>query len=157
MKRNRTRTMLKIAKELIFIEILMLVIQFVIGMWMNLFATFPTSTYPSTMFGMMGAMFLMPELIAHMMLGILILLISLVIFIMLMIEGDYVSSVLSAIAFISIAVAAIAGMEFVFSGFSNNVFSFMMALGFIFSVMAYFLIFYHTDTAHLKNGVVSKN
>jgi hypothetical protein len=87
-------------------------------------------------------MFSVPELMIHIMNGILIGIISLVIFFMFAMKGDYALSSLSALAFISILVAGITGFEFIFSGFTNNVFSFLMSLGFIFTVIAYSLILY---------------
>ncbi len=49
---------------------------------------------------------------------------------------------LGAIASVSILIAGIGGLEFMFSGFGNNVFSFIMSMGFIFTAVAYSLILY---------------
>ena len=87
-------------------------------------------------------MFSVPELMVHMMTGFLIGLISVMIFMILAIGGDYRLSSLSAIGSVSILAAGIGGLEFVFSGFGNDVFSFIMSLGFIFTVVAYSLILY---------------
>ena len=87
-------------------------------------------------------MFSVPELMVHMMTGMLIGLVSIMIFVILAIGGDYRLSSLSAIASVSILTAGIGGLEFIFSGFSNNVFSFIMSMGFIFTVVAYSLILY---------------
>ena len=49
---------------------------------------------------------------------------------------------LGAIASVSILITGIGGLEFMFSGFGNNVFSFIMSMGFIFTAVAYSLILY---------------
>ncbi len=128
---------------LIFIEFFLLIIQFILGMWMNLFAVYPDihrGFYG--MFSMMQAMFSVPELMIHMMMGVLILFISLIILILTIVRGNPALIISGFIAFVSIAVAGIGGMEFVISGFSNNVFSFIMSLGFLFTVISYALSLY---------------
>jgi hypothetical protein len=142
MQRNRNTAASKLAVNLILLEFLLLIIQFIIGMWMNLFAVFPSFSSSFFMYGMMRVMFSVPELMAHMMLGVLIGLISIMIFMILAMGGDYRLLSLSAIASISILIAGISGLEFVFSGYVNNVFSFIMSIGFIFTVVAYSLILY---------------
>jgi hypothetical protein len=142
MQKNRNSTASRLAINLILLEFLLLVIQFIIGMWINLFAVFPSFGSSFFMYGMMRVMFSVPELMVHMMTGMLIGLISIMIFVILAIGGDYRLSSLSAIASVSILTAGIGGLEFIFSGFSNNVFSFIMSMGFIFTVVAYSLILY---------------
>jgi hypothetical protein len=142
MQKNRNSTASRLAINLILLEFLLLVIQFIIGMWINLFAVFPSFGSSFFMYGMMRVMFSVPELMVHMMTGFLIGLISVMIFMILAIGGDYRLSSLSAIASVSILAAGIGGLEFVFSGFGNDVFSFIMSLGFIFTVVAYSLILY---------------
>ncbi|MHB1810956.1 MAG: hypothetical protein ACYCPR_00865 [Thermoplasmataceae archaeon] len=142
MQKNRNSTASRLAINLILLEFLLLVIQFIIGMWINLFAVFPSFGSSFFMYGMMRVMFSVPELMVHMMTGFLIGLISIMIFMILAIGGDYRLSSLSAIASVSILAAGIGGLEFVFSGFGNDVFSFIMSLGFIFTVVAYSLILY---------------
>lgn len=142
MQKNRNSTASRLAINLILLEFLLLVIQFIIGMWINLFAVFPSFGSSFFMYGIMKVMFSVPELMVHMMNGILIGLISIMIFMILALGGDYRLSSLSAIASVSILAAGIGGLEFVFSGFGNDVFSFIMSLGFIFTVIAYSLILY---------------
>ena len=142
MQKNRNSTASRLAINLILLEFLLLVIQFIIGMWINLFAVFPSFGSSFFMYGMMRVMFSVPELMVHMMTGFLMGLISIMIFMILAIGGDYRLSSLSAIASVSILAAGIGGLEFVFSGFGNDVFSFIMSLGFIFTVVAYSLILY---------------
>ena len=142
MRINGMSNMSRFAVNLILLELFLLLIQFLIGMWMNLFAVFPSFGPYGFMYGMMQVMFSVPEIMIHMMIGIFIGIISLMIFFTFAMKGDYALSSLSALASISILVAGIGGLEFMFSGFVNNIFSFIMSLGFIFTVTAYFLILY---------------
>jgi hypothetical protein len=151
-RRNRMGTMSRLGMNLILLEFFFLIIQFIIGMWMNLFAVFPSFGNYFFMYGMMRVMFSVPELMVHMMLGILIGLVSLIIFFVFAMEGDYGLSALSAVASASILTAGIGGLEFVFSGFTNNVFSFLMSLGFIFTVVAYASILYMISSSNRLTG-----
>lgn len=139
---NRMNNLSRFAVNLILLELLLLLVQFLLGMYMNLFAIFPSFGSSGFMYGMMQVMFSVPELMFHMMNGILIGIISLIIFLTFAMKGDYALSSLSGLASILILVAGISGLEFVFSGFVNNVFSFIMSLGFIFTVTSYFSILY---------------
>jgi hypothetical protein len=141
-RKSRRDTVSRLGINLILLEFFLLSIQFIIGMWMNLFAVFPSFGHSFFMYGMMQVMFSVPELMVHMMLGILIELVSLIIFFVFAMAGDYRLSTLSAVASISILAAGIGGLEFIFSGFANNIFSFIMSLGFIFTVVAYASILY---------------
>ena len=141
-RRNRMGTASRLGVNLILLEFFLLIIQFVIGMWMNLFAVFPSFGQSFFMYGMMQVMFSVPELMVHMMLGIFIGVMSLLIFFVFAMVGDLKLSALSAVSSVSILTAGIGGLEFMFSGFTNNIFSFLMSLGFIFTVVAYASILY---------------
>ena len=141
-RKSHRDTISRLGITLIFLEFFLLSIQFIIGMWMNLFAVFPSFGHSFSMYGMMQVIFSVPELMIHMMLGIFIELVSLIIFFVFAMAGDYRLSALSAVASITILAAGIGGLEFIFSGFANNIFSFIMSLGFIFTVVAYASILY---------------
>lgn len=143
----RTSRRAQFVSNLILLEFMLLIVQFIIGMWMNLFAVFPSFGSSLFMYGMMQVMFSVPELMVHMMNGILIGLVSLMIFIVLATFSDYGLSLLGGTASVSVLIAGISGLEFMFSGFTNNVFSFLMSLGFIFTVIAYSLILYIVPTS----------
>ena len=143
----RTSRRAQFVSNLILLEFMLLIVQFIIGMWMNLFAVFPSFGPSLFMYGMMQVMFSVPELMVHMMNGILIGLVSLMIFIVLATFSDYRLSLLGGTASVSVLIAGISGLEFMFSGFTNNVFSFLMSLGFIFTVIAYSLILYIVPTS----------
>ncbi|MCL4358790.1 MAG: hypothetical protein M1463_01040 [Candidatus Thermoplasmatota archaeon] len=143
----RTSRRAQFVSNLILLEFMLLIVQFIIGMWMNLFAVFPSFGSSLFMYGIMQVMFSVPELMVHMMNGILIGLVSLMIFIVLATFSDYRLSLLGGTASVSVLIAGISGLEFMFSGFTNNVFSFLMSLGFIFTVIAYSLILYIVPTS----------
>lgn len=138
-KRKSMGSSSRLAVNLILLEFFLLIIQFFIGMWMNLFAVFPQfGSYPFGMMQvMMQVMFSVPELPVHMMFGILIGLISLMIFFIIATIGNYRLLLLSAGASLFILVAGISGLEFMFSDFTNNAFSFLMSMGFIVTVGIY--------------------
>ena len=151
-RRNRMGTTSRLGVNLILLEFFLLIIQFIIGMWMNLFALFPSFGHSFFMYGMMQVMFSVPELAIHMMLGILIGLVSLMIFFVFAMNGDNRLSALSAVASVSILTAGIGGLEFMFSGFTNNIFSFLMSLGFIFTIVSYASILYMNSSSDRRTG-----
>ena len=130
-------------------ELVLLAIQFVIGMWMNLFALFPSTNVAFPMYGMMNVMFSVPELMAHMMIGMLIGLVSLMIFVMSLMGGFHKSAILSAIASLSIFLAGMSGLEFILTGFQNNVLSFTMSWGFAVAVISYVFLIYSASVDSL--------
>ncbi len=144
--RNHFGNMAEVAVVLILIELLLLAVQFIIGMWMNLFAVFPSigSTFfmYGMMHGMMRVMLAVPELMVHMMLGILIGIVSLLILMAFAMGRNYVLLLLSVIASLSVLIAGISGIEFMFSGFANNTLSFIMSMGFLFTIISYSIILY---------------
>ncbi len=121
------------------IELILLSVQFILGMWLSLFAVFPPHTQ-TTRFGMgfmMNLMFGTPVLAMHMMLGMLISLVSVLVLITSALSGKLQLTVLSLGAMVAILLAGMAGMGFVFSAFSNDLFSFIMAIGSVVAVIAY--------------------
>ncbi|MHB1708103.1 MAG: hypothetical protein ACYCT2_01315 [Thermoplasmataceae archaeon] len=127
-------------------ELVLLAVQFVIGMWINLFALFPITNVAFPMYGMMNVMFSVPELMVHMMNGVLIGLLSLMIFVMSLMGGFHKSAMLSAIASFSIFLAGMSGLEFILSGFQNNILSFTMSLGFVVAIISYVFLIYFAST-----------
>ncbi|SIM83931.1 hypothetical protein [Cuniculiplasma divulgatum] len=137
----------------IAIELLLLAVQFVFGIWMNLFAPFPTARVAFQPYAMMTVMISVPELMIHMMNGVLIGLLSLMIFVLAIMRADFRSAAISAVASLSILLAGISGLLFLFSGFQDNVFSFAMSIGFIVAVISYFFLVY--SAAILPRGKAS--
>jgi len=131
--------------------LLALFLQFLVGMWLNLFATFPqlAGSSGNIMFGaMMGSMMSfmlsggMSVLMVHMMMGLVILALAVVllaIFATSFSSEKKTSFVLLGVAGLgSIIFAGISGLYFMYSGFGNDVYSYLMSVGFILAFMAYF-------------------
>ena len=133
----------------VMLELVLLAVQFILGMWMNLFALFPTGNIGFPMRGMMSVMFSVPELMAHMMIGMLIGLVSLMLFALSLIVGDRRSAMLSAIASLAIFLAGMSGLEFILTGFQNNILSFLMSLGFVVAVISYVFLIYSASMESL--------
>jgi len=136
----------------------LLFIQFIIGIFINLYVSFPPlnsishiapaafpSNYITVMFHMMPVMF-------HMMLGFLILIVS---FIMLLLSIKIQNSKLvlsSGISFIFVIIAGVSGFLFLFNEY--NLYSLIMAVSFIIIVMSEF---YYLYTLKLITVSSSKN
>jgi hypothetical protein len=131
------------------VEIILLAVQFIIGMWMNLFATFPTLNSSFPMLEIMDVMIWVPELMIHMMVGMVVGLLSLVIFMMTIMKGNYKMIMISTIGSVSILFAGISGLDFMFSDFQNNISSFIMSVGFIFAIISYFILIYYPLVSEL--------
>src|SRR5713101_3687819 len=136
-------------RAIVVVMLLALFLQFLLGMWLNLFATFPQLTVSSgNMFGgMMGSMMSfmlsggMPILMIHMMTGFVMLALAVIVLaVSVTVYSDKkMSGVLLGVGGLSsIIFAGISGLYFMYSGFSNDVYSYLMAVGFIVAFMAYF-------------------
>lgn len=127
-----------------------LLIQFLLGIWLNLFATFPSITSTSSS-GMMGGMMSsmsavmaggMSVLMVHVLNGYLLFILSIVVFAVSLYSGRTSIAVMGTLGLVSILLAGISGLSFTFSGFQNNLYSYLMALGFITSLTVYFMELY---------------
>ncbi|MDG6909579.1 MAG: hypothetical protein JRN08_04335 [Nitrososphaerota archaeon] len=118
----------------------LLFLQFALGMWVNLYASIPQLA-PG--YGMMGIMFAVmysasaPVLMLHMMLGWLMAAGALVVFVLSLLHGKSSVIDLSAVGLVSVLLAGLGGMYFLFSG-GNNAYSYLMALAFVSAFSAYF-------------------
>ncbi|MGI0090541.1 MAG: hypothetical protein ACREBS_02420 [Nitrososphaerales archaeon] len=110
----------------------MLFIQFFLGMWTNLFAAFPTKS-PSV--NPLDSVFANgPYVItAHTLTGLALGILSILVIILSSISRDRRAILLASAGFGSILLAGESGIEFVLGWYSNDLFSFLMALGFILS------------------------
>ena len=125
--------------------LLLLFTQFLLGMWLNLFASFPASLFSrSGAGGMMGGMveFMtaggMPALMIHMMLGYAVLFVAILVFVFAAGSGEPRLILVGALGLVSVAVAGVGGLGFMLSGFQNDLFSYLMAIGFISAFAIYF-------------------
>ena len=124
------------------IALALLFAQFLLGMWLNLFASFPAIPFQSGFGGMMSSMMAggMSILMVHMMLGYALLVVSILVFAFAMASEGQTPILLSALGLASVIVAGLGGLGFMFSGFQNNSFSYLMAGGFISAFPAYFAL-----------------
>ena len=115
---------------LIYISLFLLSIQFIDGMWLNLFVQFSPFT------GMMNFMFNYgPIFMFHVFIGFILFILSLIGFVAFT-RNQPIGVFLPLLNLLSIIMAGISGMLFMMTGFSNNYYSFIMAIGFIISIMS---------------------
>ncbi|MCI4434066.1 MAG: hypothetical protein JHC29_01155 [Thermoplasmata archaeon] len=124
-----------VLSSMVMIQFIFLVFQFLLGMWISLFVPLNiTPGYHMHMF------FLVPSVMAHMMLGFLLLLFSILIIIFAVISGKIVAIFSSIFNLIFVFIAGISGIYFMLSGYTADIFSFTMAAGFIGVVTTDFVI-----------------
>lgn len=108
--------------------VVLLSLEFVLGIWVNLFGSFPSTRDLGTAWAYAGD----PVLTAHYVLAVLLLVLGAVIVTVAVRTGARAGlRWMAVLGLLSIAWASAAGMEFVRSGFTNNEDSFSMALAFI--------------------------
>ncbi len=118
-----------------------LVLEFILGMTLNLFVAFPNIPVGSSDQTYFNAIFANPFLLCHFIVGVGLLLGS----IWLLISAIKIRKGLALVAslgFISVLTAYVSGFEFLLSGFQNDYFSFTMSLGFIAALLAYFWLYW---------------
>ncbi len=119
----------------IFMMIAILVLQFFLGMYVNLFVSFNAINSLSMI------MFNIPMIIMiHMMMGFLILGLSIFIFMLSVMKQNNLLSIIAFISIILVIIAGVSGIEFLFS--ENNIFSYSMALSFIILFLMQFIYLY---------------
>ncbi|MEM3846159.1 MAG: SHOCT domain-containing protein [Candidatus Parvarchaeota archaeon] len=117
---------------LLMIQLFLIVVQYILGMWINLFASTINSSLPKPPIGFMTlAMFSVPEIMVHMAIGILIGIFSLMIIASSLLRGSGFIAGLAVTNGILTILARMSGKFFLFSGMQNNAISFTMAIGFI--------------------------
>ncbi len=127
----------------IFMMIAVLVLQFFLGMYVNLFVSFNVINSLSMI------VFNIPMIIMiHMMVGFLILGLSIFIFMSSVMKHDNMLSVMAFISIILVIVAGISGIEFLFS--ENNIFSYSMSISFITLFLIQFIYLYKILTIENK-------
>jgi hypothetical protein len=131
-----------------------LLVQFLLGMWLNLFASF--ANMPGSLFSMSGMMgsgtgmsntmmtisASMAVLMIHMLNGYLLGILSIIALALSLCSKKISIASLGVAGFASILLAGISGLSFMFSGFQNNAFSYLMAVGFVVALFVYFVELY---------------
>ena len=118
-----------------------LVLQFILGMTLNLFVSFPNIPVGSTEQVYFNAIFTTPFLLEHFIVGVGLLLGSIWVLIGAVKTKVKNISLAAVLGFISILTSYISGFEFLLSGFQNNLFSFTMSIGFIVALLSYFKLY----------------
>ncbi len=122
-----------------------LVLQFILGMALNLFVAFPNVPAGSQEQTYINAIFTTPFLLEHFVVGVGLLLGSAWILVGAARSKVRNASLVAGLGFISILVAYLSGFEFLLSGFRNNALSFAMGLGFIVALLSYFALYRLSD------------
>ncbi|MGC8516228.1 MAG: hypothetical protein ACP5OC_08890 [Thermoplasmata archaeon] len=115
-------------------ELAFLVIQFLVGMYVNLFVTLPHTLSFLGMMGFVGIYSGFAFVMVHMMLGILVGLTSIGILFASAFSGKFNKSILPILLLLSIILAGVNGLFFIFDG-QNNINSYLMSMGFILAVI----------------------
>ncbi|MDE1865805.1 MAG: hypothetical protein KGH94_04185 [Candidatus Micrarchaeota archaeon] len=125
----------------VIVIIAFLVLQFILGMSLNLFVAFPSIPAGSTDQAYLNAIVTTPFLLEHFMVGVGLLLGSIWILASALKLRRKGLSAIAAVGFISILTAYVSGFEFLLSGFQNDALSFVMSLGFIVALVSYFRLY----------------
>ncbi len=113
-------------------QVFLLVIQFILGMLINLFAPTMNTSLPLTPMGfMMMAAFSLPDIMAHMVIGIIIGIISVIIVASSFFTGRYSLIALAFANGLMTLISGVSGIYFLLGYMQNNYLSLIMAIGFI--------------------------
>ena len=113
----------------------LLILQFLLGMFANLFITFSTSTDPNPL----AVVFTggSPALMLHVLIAVVLFILALQV----LVTGIFINRrlvvVVASAGFASIALAFFTGIAFVYSGYANDSLSYLMAVGFLFGLIIY--------------------
>ena len=118
----------------------LLIFQFAVGMWVNLYVSIPQLAPGYGMMGVMSEVMYSvgaPVLMLHMMLGWLMAAGALMVFVLSLLEGRTAVIGLAVVGLASVLLAGLGGLFFLFSG-GDNAYSYLMALAFVSAFSAYF-------------------
>lgn len=128
------------------LEVIFLFGQFISGMWVNLFVNFPSATPRlglSVMEKMMSVMLAGGGVfMLHMIVGLFLLILSLIVLFSSLLRGGAGVVLASASGLVSVVFAGFNGILFMFSGFTDNLDSYFMAIGFALALASYFAVIY---------------
>ncbi len=119
----------------------LLFLQFLMGMWANLFASFPSpGPSPGQGFGVVSLIMSsrMSVLMVHAVTGLVILALSIAAVALTRGQKQKNLVLFGMLGLVSVLVAVYSGYYFVYSGYTSGVYSFVMAAGFICAIMCYF-------------------
>jgi len=133
---GKKRRSFKVLKAVVSVSVVLLFLQLLLGMWTNLFTTFPT---PSQSVNPIDQIFTEgpPLLTLHVVIGLLLGILS----IAGLVGAAYIKNrrliALEACALVSVLVAGESGIEFVLGGYQENVFSYTMTVGYVMLLATY--------------------
>ncbi|MGC8505643.1 MAG: hypothetical protein ACP5NK_02915 [Thermoplasmata archaeon] len=136
---------------MLFALLFFLVVQFLLGMYINLYVTIP-AMYGFSMMGFEPLYSGFPIVMAHMFLGILIGLTSIGILILSVGTGSRRIMLGSAGLFLSVLLAGIDGLFFLFDG-QNNLNSYLMSTGFILAMLFSILLLIYAGPGNANDGM----
>src|SRR2546425_10939560 len=113
----------------------LLILQFLIGMFANLFVTFSTSTDPNPLAVIFTAG--SPALMLHVLIAVILLILALLVLVSASFTHRRRLVATVSAGFASIALAFFTGIAFVYSGYQNDSLSYLMAVGFLFGLIIY--------------------
>ena len=113
----------------------LLILQFLLGMFANLFITFSTSTDPNPL----AVVFTggSPALILHVLIAAILFILALQVLVSAAFIRRRQLVAIASSGFASIALAFFSGVAFVYSGYENDSLSYLMAVGFLFGLIIY--------------------
>jgi heme A synthase len=116
-----------------------LVVQYLLGMYVNMFVPFPEQGSEAQMWEFAKSH---PSVMAHILIGTILLLNALFFFIRALRSKDTIWKKTSGLGVLGIVIAFVAGEQFI--GSQNDVLSYAMSLGFILALLSYFWELYKT-------------
>lgn len=114
----------------------LLAFQFLTGMGLNLFVAF-SEGQPSSLSDAFAAMSTGALPTVHLAVGFALPILSVVILAVLLDSGESTPAIFAALGLASVAAAGLSGMGFVYSGFQDDVYSYLMAAGFVAAFLSY--------------------
>ena len=111
------------------------IVQFLLGMFANLFVTFSISTDPNPL----AVVFTggSPALMLHVLIAVVLFILALLVLISAAFIHRRRVVVIASAGFASTALAFFSGIAFVYAGYTNNTLSYLMAVGFLFGLIIY--------------------
>jgi hypothetical protein len=113
----------------------LLIVQFLLGMFANLFVTFSSSTEPNPL----AVVFTggSPALMLHVVVAAVLFILALLVLVTATFIHRRSLVIVASAGLASIAIAFFSGIAFVYTGYANNTLSYVMAVGFLFGLIIY--------------------
>lgn len=114
--------------------LLLVALEFILGMWLNLYGVFPSSSSATAAISDSGN----PDLIAHMIVGVLLFVGSIAIVVQSLRDPYRPVRVFAIAGLIAVVLTGSFGLGFIYSSYDNNAYSLGMALGLLAIVTIYY-------------------